>query len=242
MVDAYTSLPNMEKKAIKRYMRNGQILTYQELQNIRSSENLESLVDARTYDLTIVTQYEKFDMFPYTGECIFVRDTVAKKLSTANNILSKNRYRLKIVYGYRHPEIQNLYFQKRKTILQRKNPLLPKAALDALTHNFVAVPSVAGHPTGGAIDITIIDSSGNNLDMGTSIADFTLSEKIQTFSPNLTEIQKSNRKLLHDTLLQEGFAPFYGEWWHFSYGDREWACFYDIPTSLYSSIDFKISS
>lgn len=35
--------------------------------------------------------------------------------------------------------------------------------------------------------------------------------------------QKENRFLLQDLMLLVGFAPYYGEWWHFSYGDREWA-------------------
>jgi D-alanyl-D-alanine dipeptidase len=33
-----------------------------------------------------------------------------------------------------------------------------------------------------------------------------------------------------------GFAPFDGEWWHFSYGDREWAYFYKKKNALYGQI------
>lgn len=119
-------------------------------------------------------------------------------------------------------------------------PSLSNEELDSLTHNFIAAPSVAGHPTGGAVDVTIVDSFGNELDMGTKIADFKNPEKIKTFAKGLSKEQKKNRLLLHNILVREGFAPFYGEWWHFSYGDREWACFYKKKKTLYSPIKFKI--
>ena len=37
-------------------------------------------------------------------------------------------------------------------------------------------------------------------------------------------------------MVAEGFAPFDGEWWHFSYGDREWAAFYGLSQTLYAHI------
>lgn len=221
-------------------MEQKKILTYQEIRDIPSSENKESLVSASLYDSRIIIQYKKPDMLPYTGNDIFVRDAVAKKLASANAILLKNNnYCLKIVYGYRHPNIQKIYFDKQRAELKMKNSQLSEEELDALTHNFVAVPSIAGHPTGGAIDVTLADVYGNDIDMGTEIADFRDPEKIKTFTREISEYQKEKRKLLHDSLINEGFAPFYGEWWHFSYGDREWACFYKKSSSLYSPIDFN---
>jgi D-alanyl-D-alanine dipeptidase len=221
--------------------QKGKICNYRELIAISNGENKEPLVDVRRYDPTIIARYEKNDMLPYTGERIFVRDTVARKLAKVNKKLAKyGNFRLKVVYGYRHPDIQKKYFEKMRTKLQRLHPSLTDEELDSLTHNFIAVPSVAGHPTGGAIDVTIVDATGNELDMGTKIADFKNPEKIKTFAKGLSKEQKKNRRLLHDLLIAEGFAPFYGEWWHFSYGDREWACFYSKKKSLYSPVKFKV--
>lgn len=53
---------------------------------------------------------------------------------------------------------------------------------------------------------------------------------------HITEEQAYMRGMLHDVMLMEGFAPFYGEWWHFSYGDREWAVFYDSLEAIYAPI------
>jgi len=165
---------------------------------------------------------------------------VAQKLNKASDCLRSVNpdYRLKIVYGYRHPTVQEKYFIKRKGDLRRQCPDLSENELDEVTHNFVAIPEIAGHITGGAIDVTIADVNGE-ADMGTGIADYTDPKKIKTFSEHISKTQSANRQLLHDILVQQDFAPFYGEWWHFSYGDREWAAFYGKKKSLYSPLDFN---
>jgi len=109
---------------------------------------------------------------------------------------------------------------------------------DPTPRSVVASPDVAGHTTGGAIDITI-RYRGRELDMGTKIADFNDPELIKTNSARITSRQADNRKLLHDLLVRQGLAPFYGEWWHFSYGDREWACFYKKKKALYSEVSYS---
>jgi D-alanyl-D-alanine dipeptidase len=45
--------------------------------------------------------------------------------------------------------------------------------------------------------------------------------------------------LLRSVMLQAGFAPFDGEWWHFSYGDREWAYYYKKKYALYSQVSLS---
>jgi len=44
-----------------------------------------------------------------------------------------------------------------------------------------------------------------------------------------------NRQLLHDLMVKEGFAPFYGEWWHFFLWDREWLLLHHSKT-LYAPL------
>lgn len=215
------------------------ILTYDDLRGIQEGEVAEPLVDVRTYNSAIVAEYEKQDMRAYTGDTIYVRDSVARKLGTIQQELEAASLRLRVVYGYRHPAVQQKYFDTRRSELAIENLGLSDEELDSLTHNFVAVPSVAGHPTGGAVDLTLIDSTGTPIDMGTAIADYSDPEKMKTFAPTTTAIQMTNRKILLDAMLKESFAPFYGEWWHFSYGDREWATFYDKKESLYSPILFQ---
>ena len=42
--------------------------------------------------------------------------------------------------------------------------------------------------------------------------------------------------LLRKIMMQVGFAPYDAEWWHFSYGDREWAFYCKKPYALYDQI------
>lgn len=216
------------------------ILNYYDLAKIKAGENHEKLLSVDTTTSGITCQYEKKDMLSYVGNQIFVRETVAKMLLTAQDKLkAKNQnYSLKIVYGYRHPEVQQKYFDKRKQEIKTRHSKLSEEELCAKTHLFVAATDVAGHIVGGAVDVTITSTKGD-LDMGVRIADYSDEKKIQTFYKSLTNAQRKNRKLLHDLMTKVGFAPFYGEWWHFSYGDKEWAAFYGHKKSLYSPIDFK---
>jgi D-alanyl-D-alanine dipeptidase len=215
------------------------ILTYDDLRPIGASENNEPLVDVQTFDDTIIANYSKPDMLAIAGRTIFVRESVARKLAKVNaELFYRNSMRLKIVYGYRHPDIQQSYFSARRLAVAKSQSGLSDAELDQATHAFVAVPEVAGHPTGGAVDLTVVDGKGE-VDMGTKIADYTDPKKIETDYVSLTVDQKRNRQILHDAMVAQGFAPFYGEWWHFSYGDKEWAAFYGHPQSLYSPIDYR---
>jgi len=215
------------------------ILGYDDVTRIPGGTSNEPLVDVQFFDASIIAQYNKYDMLPYTGERILVRRELAKRLAAVNRNLQKQGLTLKVVYGYRHPEVQETYFKNHKERLSQESPPLSEARLNRLTHNFVAVPDVAGHPTGGAVDLSIVDNEGNDIDMGTPIADYTDPERIRTFTAELTDQQTQYRKLLHDAMVTQGFAPFYGEWWHFSYGDREWAAFYGKKTALYGAISWN---
>ncbi len=216
------------------------ILDYEDVLRAQPGNSDEQLVDVRKYDSSIVAEYEKQDMVPWVGTTILVRDTLARKLAIVNSELFQDKkVRLKIVYGYRHPDIQKKYFDQRMIALKAENPHLTDEQLTRLAHNFVAVIDVAGHPTGGAVDLMLIDANGMELPMGTRIADYADAEKIKTFASGLTVEQINNRALLHDVMIRQGFAPFYGEWWHFSYGDREWAAFYDKKIALYGTIELN---
>lgn len=215
------------------------ILSYDDVARYRAGSSNEPLVGITRYSPAIKAEYIKKDMLPITGETIYVRDSVAKKIANVETYLKGQGYRLHIVYGYRHPNIQTAYFTKRKDEITRQRPDLSGKDLDSYVHNFVAVPDIAGHPTGAAIDATLVTLDGDEVDMGSAIADYSDENIIKTQADGLTPKQVKNRKLLHDAMVNEGFAPFYGEWWHFSYGDREWAAFYE-QEALYDTIDFVV--
>lgn len=81
------------------------------------------------------------------------------------------------------------------------------------------------HSFGMALDITILDEQGRELDMGTGFDDMTalshpaLEERFVA-SGELTAVQIANRQLLRGAMFQAGFVGINTEWWHFDCGDR----------------------
>jgi hypothetical protein len=70
------------------------------------------------------------------------------------------------------------------------------------------------------------------LDFGTPCGNF---DSLDIFyaSPFIEDIAKVNGKLLREIMSKHGFLPFNGEWWHFSYGDKEWAFANKKSAALY---------
>jgi D-alanyl-D-alanine dipeptidase len=81
------------------------------------------------------------------------------------------------------------------------------------------------HSFGMALDVTLLDATGSELDMGTGFDDMTLLshpalEARFLASGELTAAQVANRQLLRDAMFQAGFVGINTEWWHFDCGDR----------------------
>lgn len=210
------------------------IFTAANLQAIRCQENGEPLVSLVKVVPNIICEYRRKDS---DLNQILVRKSVADRLQKVQRRLTlyDARMQLLVVEGYRCPDYQERYYLKQLLTQHKKYPKINFEHLLENAHQLVALPSVAGHPSGGAIDLTIA-YEGLEIEMGGEIADFNIPEQLPTYSELVSSAQTERRILLHDLMLAEGFAPFYGEWWHFSYGDREWAAFYDLLETLYSPI------
>lgn len=96
------------------------------------------------------------------------------------------------------------------------------AVKDTKYKAYVADPSRTSlHNYGLAIDITICDSLGNSLDMGTKFDYFgklagILNEELFIQQNLLNREQVNNRILLRSIMQKIGFSPIRGEWWHFN--------------------------
>ncbi|MCB0735794.1 MAG: M15 family metallopeptidase [Bacteroidetes bacterium] len=84
------------------------------------------------------------------------------------------------------------------------------------------------HNFGCAVDLTLTDSNGQQLDMGTGFDDFdTLAQPVYEsrclLSGALNEEQLTNRKILRSTMQKAGFRQLPSEWWHYNCCSREYA-------------------
>jgi D-alanyl-D-alanine dipeptidase len=222
----------MNKQDIYRRLEE-KMLDYEDYANVPLAPTAEELVAIPKSGDVIGRQIDKM-MYPYTGKTVFVRWSVLQKLREAAKLLGdySENCRLEVVYGYRAPEVQRRLFEEHKERLREE---VEESALDTATHRVIALPEVAGHPTGGAVDIQIL-SGPQALDMGTPIWDF-VSDSF-TFSPFIDKEAWRNRQLLRRIMTAVGFAPFDGEWWHFSYGDKEWARYYAERAAIYEQVTF----
>jgi len=187
-------------------------------------------------DDSLVGVYGRLTDMKTFGDAIPVRQTVYTKLrSVAAQLKRINEdYQLMVVYGYRDLAIQEKYFNE--ILADAQGDFGDEIELYESVHTKVAIPSVSGHPTGGAVDVGIYDARQNRmLDFGTDILDFSTTA-CYTFSKKISQHQRDNRELLRSLMLEEGFAPYDGEWWHFSYGDKEWALYYGHEAALYRQV------
>lgn len=81
------------------------------------------------------------------------------------------------------------------------------------------------HSFGMALDITILDGEGRELDMGTGFDDLTelshpVLEAQHLAAGLLTQQHIANRQLLRAAMNAAGFVGINSEWWHFDCGDR----------------------
>ena len=82
---------------------------------------------------------------------------------------------------------------------------------------FVSDPKKgSNHTRGMAVDLTIIDTHGENLNMGTNFDHFG-EEAFHKHSAFEHTIVEKNRKLLVNTMKNRGFKHLSTEWWHYSY-------------------------
>jgi D-alanyl-D-alanine dipeptidase len=68
-----------------------------------------------------------------------------------------------------------------------------------------------------AVDLTLVDEQGQNLDMGTAFD--AMVEQSHHFHPSLTPVVHRNRFLLLGIMTQAGFQSLDEEWWHYQLPD-----------------------
>ena len=135
------------------------------------------------------------------GRC-FLRPEAALAIAKAHKILQEKGYGgLKMFDCYRPRPYQQRLWNK-----------VPNS-------NYVTPPwKGSQHTRGLAVDLTVVDKEGNELDMGTPFDTF--SEKAHSDFKDLPKNVLENRKLLRGVLDSVGFNGIRTEWWHFAFREK----------------------
>jgi D-alanyl-D-alanine dipeptidase len=180
--------------------------------------NTTKWTDLHYLDSTIIIdmRYATTDNFVkekmYDCSRCFLRPKVAQKILEAHLMLQEGGLGLKMLDCFRPRPIQQKLWDK------FKNPL------------YVTDPAKGSmHNRGAAVDLTIVDAEGEQLDMGTAF-DFFGKEAHHAYI-NLSEEVLANRKLLRETMQAVELHPITTEWWHYSFrgeqyelSDMLWIC------------------
>jgi len=134
----------------------------------------------------------------------------------------------KIFDAYRPLSLQQFFFDRECARVRAVNPDLTDEEIRKIVFVSVYPPNTnpqapPPHSTGGALDLSLMDRNGIELDMGCRYCDF--GDRMYTNSEAITPEQRQNRLILLNAMVSAGFANFPGEWWHFMYGEREWAAY-----------------
>ncbi|MFD6969662.1 M15 family metallopeptidase [Streptomyces sp. NPDC059949] len=190
----------------------------------------ECLVDVRCGGSLLVDERKQDPAHAFA----YLREGVWERLLKAQAMLPRGR-RLLFVEGYRPPSLQREYFEEYAGRLRAANPTWSDARIHASASRYVSPPDIAPHSAGAAVDLTLADVSGRELDLGTRMnADPEESEgACYTHAANISEEARANRKVLDAALTAAGLVNYPTEWWHWSYGDRYWALITGEASALY---------
>lgn len=157
-----------------------------------------------------------------------LRKTIYEKLCKAQENLPHG-WKFKIYEGYRSLDVQDILFNWISAKIDRENPGLDlKTRFEKITQLVSPLKTLEGkinvpaHNTGAAVDLELLDTDGNLVDLGMEVKDWILLDPqySQTHSPLISRQAQSNRDILLEVMRAQDFVNYPSEFWHFSYGDR----------------------
>jgi D-alanyl-D-alanine dipeptidase len=159
--------------------------------------NLKDYSQDFVYDMKYATEDNFLKAKVYDcAECLLRYKTV-QALIAANKEFMKQGCKIKLFDCYRPLSIQKKMWE----IVS--NP------------EYVADPKKGSiHNRGGAVDITVVNAQGEELEMGTPFDFFGIQA-----SHNYKKLPisvRANRKYLKSVMIQSGFNSFDSEWWHYN--------------------------
>lgn len=147
-------------------------------------------------------------------DCAWLHVQAAQALQRANEWLARERpeLRLLVLDAVRPQRVQEQFWARvQGTPMQA----------------YFAPPERGSiHSFGMAVDLTLIDAQGRELDLGTPFDDTSelahpALEHAHAACGRLNAEQLARRRLLRSAMLHGGWQPIATEWWHFDCGDRD---------------------
>jgi D-alanyl-D-alanine dipeptidase len=202
----------------------------------------EPLVNLKDYGLACRSAYARakapyYKSFDRALPDVFLRKTVAEKLTRVNEVLIIYDAQVVALDGFRPIPLQEELWHH--FIEQGRQTLAHPTAEDLVKFAGTFCSDPRGfdkndyrtwpvHNTGGSIDLTLQSLTdqqelfmGSIFDDADQISSTRYFEDANLNSSSADEARR-NRRLLYHAMLSQGFANYHHEWWHFDYGTQMW--------------------
>lgn len=184
-----------------------------ELFSVLINPKNEDFVRVKDYIPNAVTElkYATADNFTgqviYEFEDVFLRYGTVMKLKAVSEELAGQGLYLKIWDGFRPVSAQFKLWE-----------VCPDPT-------YVSDPNkgFSNHSRGFAVDVTLVDENGKELEMPTGFDDF--SDLADRDYSDCSVAAAEKARLLETVMEKHGFSGYWGEWWHFNDTDK-----YDVET------------
>ena len=157
--------------------------------------NIRTACPKAVIELRYATMNNVFGKALYTSDQCLISTSTAKKLDQAIIAAATSGLQIKVFDAYRPPEVTSQMW---------------KLAPDR--HYFANPKRGSVHNKGRAVDLTLLNSNGTELDMGTH---FDSLRPLSGWKAKAITIQQAtNRSLLKSIMTSAGFKTISTEWWH----------------------------
>jgi D-alanyl-D-alanine dipeptidase len=174
------------------------------------------VVDLWAVDPRIVTDVRYATTNNFTGQKLYpvprcmLRESVALRLRLVQDQLVKRGLGLKVYDGYRPRSVQEELWK-----------IMPDP-------DYVAPPQKGSrHNRGGAVDLTLVDAEGKELEMPTPFDSFAPAARADYAGGTATS--RKNRDMLIKAMRMGRFRVLATEWWHFDAPGWENYPVLDVP-------------
>lgn len=193
----------------------------------------EPLVDVRDRGFRVdPRKHDPLGAFAHVREGVLVRLEHARSLLPAGTDLL-------FIEGYRPLALQRRHFTEYWGELAAAHSDWTAETLRQAASRYVSPPEIAPHSAGAAVDVTLVDQDGHELDLGTRVNASPEESHGACFTraTNISDRARHHRTLLLEAMESAGFTNYGTEFWHFSAADRYDALMRQEPHARYGPIE-----
>lgn len=201
-------------------------------------ENHEPLVALDPTEFDLKPQYVKRGFA--SDARVFVRETVRDKLRAVKAMLPL-AWNVRIWDGWRSMALQATLYDDCLRQLRTAHPALDDERIVELARGYLYPPIKSPpppHSTGGTVDLTLADATGQAVNFGTNFDEFSDRSHADYFDHHGATTKadteaKANRAQLRFLMESQDFVVNPKEWWHWSYGTAQWAAAKGVEIARY---------